>query len=298
MGTARSLSGYVIVMMVGLEFLEVGLNTICKAAMRKGMSELVFVFYSNAFAVFLLLPSSFIFYRMEKLNLRVQSSQAKFVGTIASISGALIVSLYKGPPISNNVPSMNIANELLSMPKSNWVIGGFFLAGHSLFLALLFILQTWIIRDYPAELLVTTMCCIFVTVLSFIVSLIGEKDPTTWRLRPNTELIAIVYSAVYAVALRNVIHTYVLRKKGPVYVSMFKPLGMVIAVFLGVTILGDILHLGSVIGGAVIALGFYAVIWGQAQQDRNRVEVEETKTYSSLSHSHTVPLLQNKCTEV
>lgn len=49
---------------------------------------------------------------------------------------------------------------------------------------------------------------------------------------------------MYAVALRNVIHTYVLRKKGPVYVSMFKPLGMVIAVFLGVTILGDILHLG------------------------------------------------------
>ncbi|KAH7515754.1 hypothetical protein FEM48_Zijuj10G0059800 [Ziziphus jujuba var. spinosa] len=35
---------------------------------------------------------------MEKLNLRVHSSQAKFVGTIASISGALIKSTFSSKP--------------------------------------------------------------------------------------------------------------------------------------------------------------------------------------------------------
>lgn len=50
----------------------------------------------------------------------------------------------------------------------------------------------------------------------------------------------------------------------------------------------------SVIGGAVIALGFYAVVWGQAQQDQNKVE--NTNTHSFLSDSHTVPLCPNKCT--
>lgn len=57
-------------------------------------------------------------------------------------------------------------------------------------------------------------------------------------------MINVILQAVYAIGLRSVIHTWVLRMKGPVYVSMFKPLGMVIAIFLGVTILGDILHIG------------------------------------------------------
>ncbi|CAL0324678.1 unnamed protein product [Lupinus luteus] len=38
--------------------------------------------------------------------------------------------------------------------------------------------------------------------------------------------------------------TWVLRIKGPVYVAMFKPLSIVIAVTLGVIFLGDTLHLG------------------------------------------------------
>ena len=46
-----------------IEFLEVGVNTISKAAMKKGMNNFVFVMYSNAFAVIFLLPFCFIFYR-------------------------------------------------------------------------------------------------------------------------------------------------------------------------------------------------------------------------------------------
>jgi len=84
------------------------------------------------------------------------------------------------------------------------------------------------------------------------------------------------------------------RKKGAVYVAMFNPLGIVIALAMGTVFLGDTLYLGryvhmhvarnnvtffltnklldfdslcSVIGGAIIAIGFYAVIWGQAQEE-------------------------------
>lgn len=42
--------------------------------------------------------------------------------------------------------------------------------------------------------MVSVTCCMFVTVLSGIVSLIGENDPNAWILKPNTELIAIGYS--------------------------------------------------------------------------------------------------------
>ena len=49
--------------MVTVQFLEVGLNTMLKAAMSKGMSNFVFVVYSNGLAIFVLLLASFIFYR-------------------------------------------------------------------------------------------------------------------------------------------------------------------------------------------------------------------------------------------
>ena len=45
-------------------------------------------------------------------------------------------------------------------------------------------------------------------------------------------------------SLRNVMSAWACHKKGPVYVAMFHPLGIVIAVCLGFIFLGDSLHLG------------------------------------------------------
>lgn len=49
--------------MVMIECLDVGLTTLSKAAMSRGMSNYVFVVYSNALATLILFPSSFIINR-------------------------------------------------------------------------------------------------------------------------------------------------------------------------------------------------------------------------------------------
>lgn len=76
---------------------------------------------------------------MEKLDLQTRSSLAKFSGTIVSIAGALMVTLYKGLPIMNT--STRTPLQLLSPPESSWIIGGFLLACSALFLSLLIIVQ-------------------------------------------------------------------------------------------------------------------------------------------------------------
>lgn len=38
-----------------------------------------------------------------------------------------------------------------------------------------------------------------------------------------------------------------MKKKGPVFVVMVKPVGMIAAVIMGVTFLGDILHVGKLV---------------------------------------------------
>lgn len=73
---------------------------------------------------------------MEKVVLRSKSSQAKILGTIISITGAFVVTLYKGPPIVivKSSPSLLLHQSLPNISKSNWVIGGLLLsAGYMLY---------------------------------------------------------------------------------------------------------------------------------------------------------------------
>ena len=73
--------------------------------------------------------------------MRTQSSLAKCIGTMVSIIGALIVTLYNGLPIINALSSNGKPNEVLLLLQSNWVLGGFLLAIGSLCLSILFIVQ-------------------------------------------------------------------------------------------------------------------------------------------------------------
>ncbi|OWM89625.1 hypothetical protein CDL15_Pgr024373 [Punica granatum] len=97
---------------------------------------------------------------MEMLDLRVQSSLAKFTRSIVSTTGALIVTLYKGLPIMNT--STSIPLQLVPPPEKNWMLGGFLLACSAFFLSLLIIVQTRLIRDYPSEPMVVFIGCILV----------------------------------------------------------------------------------------------------------------------------------------
>ncbi|KAK4263267.1 hypothetical protein QN277_028703 [Acacia crassicarpa] len=340
--------------MVAAQFLDVGLNTLVKAATTNGMSKFVFIVYSNALALCFLLPSTFLYHRklappqisrsiicrifvtsvlscavqtlmysgiqlssptlssaaidlvpaftfiiaivssMENLDLKLRSGQAKAIGTVVSITGALVVTLYKGLPITPQpLPEKPLMNWALRSQYSNWLLGGFLLSIASLCLSILIVVQVWILKDYPAELMVTTICCSFVVVLSAIVALIAEGASEAWILKPDMELVAIFYSAIFTISIRSVVYAWAGRKKGPIYVAMFNPLGMVIAVGMGFIFLRESLYLGSMIGICIIGIGFYSVMWGMAQEEK-MVNEEKRKNMPSS----TTPLLKNKSLDV
>jgi hypothetical protein len=60
-------------------------------------------------------------------------------------------------------------------------------------------------------------------------------------------VVCFFLQAVLVVAARSVVVTWVCRKKGPVFVSLFSPLGIVIAVAMGIPFLGETLYLGRYI---------------------------------------------------
>ena len=78
---------------------------------------------------------------MEKIDLRGTSSLAKIMGTIVSISGAFVVTLYKGPPIVISQPSSASLYQPLNSLKSDWVIGGLLLTAEYILVPLWYIVQ-------------------------------------------------------------------------------------------------------------------------------------------------------------
>lgn len=61
----------------------------------------------------------------------------------------------------------------------------------------------------------------------------------------------------------------VTRVRGPVFVTSFSPLCMIITAALGSIVLAEQVHLGSIIGAVIIVCGLYTVVWGKSKDSVN-----------------------------
>ncbi|XP_042006845.1 WAT1-related protein At3g28050-like [Salvia splendens] len=222
-----------------------------------------------------------VVFRMEVLNCRSSSFLAKTLGTVVSISGAFVVTLYKGPEILTHLSSPKLHYEYIGVlaAQSSWIIGGLFLAADCVVASAYIIVQASILKKYPAELIIVFFYCFFAAILSTFVSLITDRELSAWSLQPNIRLIAVLYSGVFGSAFQVSVTAWCLHKKGPLFVAMFHPLGIVISAVLGVIFLDDILYLGSLLGSVIIVIGFYSVMWGKAKElkviDKNTTNSEK-----------------------
>ncbi|CAI0379679.1 unnamed protein product [Linum tenue] len=180
-------------------------------------------------------------FRLEKLDWKATGSIAKVVGTVVSMAGAFTMTFYKGTHLVHSPPGFT--NRLLSQ-QSDWVLAGSFLGMDCVVTSAFVIIQALILKKYPAELILVFFYCFFVAILSIIVCLVAERDITAWTLKPSIRWTAVLYSGIFGSAFQVGIGTWCLCRTGPVFVSMFKPIGIVIAAAVGVICFGDTLYLG------------------------------------------------------
>lgn len=69
-----------------------------------------------------------VLFRMEELDWKSPSSLAKSLGTIVSIAGAFIATLYKGAALLKGPSPANFSQQPLFSQDSDWILGGLFLA--------------------------------------------------------------------------------------------------------------------------------------------------------------------------
>ncbi|KAK1555241.1 hypothetical protein Q3G72_023839 [Acer saccharum] len=237
-----------------------------------------------------------IIFRMEKVNWRSKSSQAKLLGTLVSIAGAFVITFYQGPPIlktpSGTVSSFHDDPIFLLSSKSNWILGGLFLVGVAFFAAAWIILQAIILKKFPAIMIILFFKYIFATIMVGLFSLNVVTDPTAWKLRLDIGSVAVLYSTIIGSVIPVSLYAWCISRTGPVFVSMFNPLAIVFSVFMGFLFLGETLWLGSLIGVIIIVVGFYSVMWGKMKEEKTFEYAATTTLKSHRSYDENEPLLQ------
>ncbi|KAG5522278.1 hypothetical protein RHGRI_034459 [Rhododendron griersonianum] len=178
-----------------------------------------------------------VIFRMEEVHYRSSSTQAKSIGTLVLIVGALVVTLYKGPSLLTNPSHRNISQRFLIQQETNLITGGVLLVIDCLASSAFIIAQGFI--GSAAQVSIVIWC---------------------------------------------------LKKRGPLFVAVFHPLGIIISAAVGILFLGDIMYLGSLVGSIIIVAGFYSVMWGKANE-RKVFEDEVSSLDESTSEEAT--LLQN-----
>ncbi|KAL3526440.1 hypothetical protein ACH5RR_011096 [Cinchona calisaya] len=236
-----------------------------------------------------------VLFRMEKLELRNFNSQIKIMGTVVTITGALVVVLYKGPVLVSTQTSSVFARHALSTATaagSDWVKGGALLAAEYVLVSLWYICQAKAVAEYPAELVVVFFFNLSCAIIAAPICVIGVPNSSAWNLLNfDVRLYSVLYAGLIGSGFGTLVHTWGLHVKGPVYVAMFRPLSIAIAAAMSFIFLGNNLYLGSVIGSLIISFGFYALIWAKAKEENGEISHVDNFVESC---SQSAPLLKEE----
>uniref|UniRef100_A0A0V0HYS9 WAT1-related protein n=1 Tax=Solanum chacoense TaxID=4108 RepID=A0A0V0HYS9_SOLCH len=208
--------------------------------------------------------------RMEKVNLKKIGSQAKVLGTIVTMGGAILMTLYKG-----QVVNLIWSNQINGTYDKEWLKGSILLIFATLAWASFFILQAITMRKYTAPLSLTALVCFMGTLQSMALTFVMEHKTSVWAIGFDMNLLAAAYAGIVSSSIAYYVHGQVMEKKGPVFVTAFSPLMMIIVAIMGSFILGEKFYIGGVVGALVIVAGLYSVLWGKYKEYKEN-EIEES----------------------
>ncbi|KAK4798900.1 hypothetical protein SAY86_024265 [Trapa natans] len=211
-------------------------------------------------------------FRLEKVNVRKIRSQAKIVGTIVTVGGAMLMTLVNGTVI--NLPwahqsGASSSGAAASSAKQDNVKGAIMIISGCFCWASFVILQAMTLKVYPVELTLTALICLTGSLQGavFAVAFEGGFRRSSWAIHFDYILLSIVYSGIIRSGMQYYLQGMVMKTRGPVFITAFSPLGMVIVAILGSFILHEILTVGRIIGALVIVAGLYMVLWGKSKDE-------------------------------
>ncbi|XP_027914991.1 WAT1-related protein At5g47470 isoform X2 [Vigna unguiculata] len=207
---------------------------------------------------------------LEKVDLRNQYSKVKIMGTVLCVLGALTMSIMQS--ISTGAPEKNSTFPLSKTPSgfvfnTQKMIGCFYLVVAVVILSSNVVLQAFTLGDFPAPMSLGAVTSLLSAFMTATVQVLEKHRLKTGQLLVRSgNLIGyfILAGAVSGICLS--FNGWALKKKGPVFVSMFSPIGTVCSVIFAVIKLGESMSTGSLGGMFLMFSGLYLVLWAKGKE--------------------------------
>ncbi|XP_077239685.1 WAT1-related protein At5g64700-like [Tasmannia lanceolata] len=133
---------------------------------------------------------------LERLGIQTVYGKTKVIGTLISVGGAMLMTLYKGP--------VHKGLEIMSWPGSLMAVASCFSFG------IWYIIQTKMTQTCPCHYSSATLMCLMASIQSAIFALCTERYWTQWKLGWNIRLLTTFYSVLFLSIL--VIHHHIIVK--------------------------------------------------------------------------------------
>ncbi|KAK2391094.1 WAT1-related protein [Trifolium repens] len=208
---------------------------------------------------------------VESLKIKTGAGIAKLIGTVACLAGASTLAFYKGPHLKllshhHHILGYHKQHDQSHIPSGTWIKGCFLMLLSTTLWGLWMVLQAFVLKDYPSKLIFTTIQCFLSSIQSLVIAFAIERDIEQWKLGWNISLLAVAYCGIIVTGVSYYLMTWVIDKKGPVFLAMSTPLALIITILSSIILLGDIISLGSVLGGLLLVVGLYSVLWGKNRE--------------------------------
>ncbi|KAG8076444.1 hypothetical protein GUJ93_ZPchr0006g41576 [Zizania palustris] len=232
--------------------------------------------------------NNIIWCRLEKVDLKKAAGVAKVGGTAVGFTGAMVLALYQGPSLTSSehqLPSSSSSPPMATRHAhtQRWAIGSVALLAGSACWSLWFILQSRIATKYPALYSGTALMFLLsffqVAAVGLAIDKIGFFS--LWVLTSKLQIITVLFVGIMGSGLGFLAMSWCVEQRGPVFTTAFTPLIQIIAAAISVIVLHEQLHVGTVVGSALVVTGLYFVLWGKSK---------EASSSSSSSSSSSPPL--------
>ncbi|PKA56774.1 WAT1-related protein [Apostasia shenzhenica] len=214
-------------------------------------------------------------FRIETAEVRTPAGKAKIAGTALCVGGSMLMTFYKGsliriPPSSIHWRYAEVAGSAEGAPTSTGAggeaVGAMLVVGSCAAWAAWFVMQAKMSKSFSMPYTSSALMCAMSGGECMVVGVAVERDPARWALGLDIRLASVLYIGVVGSAFAVCAMSWAIEKRGPLYVSMFSPLLLVVVAVLGWAFLDEQLYVGSAIGSLIIVVGLYMVLWGNGRE--------------------------------
>ncbi|XP_074558026.1 WAT1-related protein At2g37460-like isoform X1 [Curcuma longa] len=203
--------------------------------------------------------------KLEEVKIRRWEGQAKVVGTLVSVGGAVVMTLSKahGEGLHEVLELVDVHGE---ENGAGFIFGAILTVIGSSSWSLFVIYQAWIVEEYPSQLTLSTLVSLMGSLQVLVIAFIFE-NPKALILHWNSQLLAVSYSGIFCSGLGVFTIMWCVKEKGPVYSTAFNPIATLLVAILEPLLLHVQLSWSSLTGMAMVIGGLYLYLWGKAQDE-------------------------------